>query len=119
MKTIKLILLAILLIALSACSSDDTPPHAPAMDDVTLNMDENPTSDLVTTMVATDSENHTLTYAIVSQTPANSVAINSANGEIYINNPDAFDYEQISQIVGMVTVSDGSVTREATHRINV
>lgn len=119
MKTIKLIFLVTVLILFNACSDDDQ-TNTLVLEDKIINLNENPTSDLLTEMVATDSnENNTLTYSIESQTPSNSVTINSANGEIYVNNPDAFDYEQNTQVKVEVLVSNGETTTVATLTINI
>ena len=72
-----------------------------------MSMDENPTSDLITTIVATDLDGDVLTYSIISQTPTGSLAINSATGSIFIVNPNAFDYEQNTVITAEISVSDG------------
>ena len=84
-----------------------------------MNMDENPTSDLLTTMVATDAEEDQLTYSIVSQTPTNSVGINATNGEVYIVNASAFDYEQNTKITVVIAVTDGVNITESTLAINI
>lgn len=108
MNTIKTLLLLMVIVTFTGCSNDDSPKNqAPVLADSVMNMDENPTSDLLTTVTATDADEDQLTYSIVSQTPANSVGINSENGEIYIVNASAFDYEQNTRITIVIRVSDG------------
>lgn len=120
MNTIKFLTLICAVAFFCACEKDDGPTNsAPVLEDSTMNMDENPTSDLLTTVTATDADEDTLTYSIVSQTPANSVLINSTNGEIYIANASAFDYEQNTQIVVNIEVTDGVNITQSTLTINI
>ena len=108
MKTIKTFMLILVIAVFTSCSKDDEPKnHAPTAQDMVMSMDENPTSDLITTIVATDLDGDVLTYSIISQTPTGSLAINSATGSIFIVNPNAFDYEQNTVITAEISVSDG------------
>ncbi|MBC3759492.1 cadherin repeat domain-containing protein [Hyunsoonleella sp. SJ7] len=120
MNTIKFLALACAIVFFFSCEEDDGPTNrAPVVEDRTMNMDENPTSDLLTTITATDADDDTLTYSIVSQTPANSVLINSTNGEVYIANASAFDYEQNTSIVVNIEVTDGVNITQSTLTINI
>ncbi|PWH83453.1 hypothetical protein DIS18_02550 [Algibacter marinivivus] len=120
MNTIKNLILLIIIVTLVGCSNDDSPKNnAPEVENQTMNMDENPTSDLLTTIIATDRDEDVLTYSIVSQTPANSVTINSTNGEIYIANASAFDYEQNTSIIVIIEVSDGVSETQSRLVINI
>ena len=120
MKTIKIFMLLMVIALFMACSSDDTPNNqAPVMLNQTLSMDENPTSDLLTTIVATDADEDTLTFSIVSQTPANSVIINSANGQIYVGNASAFNYELNTSITVTIAVTDGINITQSVLIINI
>lgn len=120
MNTIKFLTLVCTVAFFCSCDKDDGPTNsAPVLQDRTMNMDENPTSDLLITVTATDAEADTLTYTIVSQTPVNSVTINSTNGEIYIANASAFDYEQNTQIVVNIEVADGVNVTQSTLTINI
>lgn len=109
-----------ILVIMFSCDKDDGPTNsAPVLEDSTVNMDENPTSDLLMTLTATDADEDVLTYSIVSQTPANSVTINSANGELYIMNASAFDYEQNTKIVVNIEVTDGVNVTTSVLTINI
>lgn len=120
MNTFKTTLLLATLVLFTSCNNDDEPKNeAPVVENMTINVSENLESDLITTIIATDAEEDTLTYAIVSQTPANSIIINENTGEIYVGNASAFDYEQNTQIVAVVSVSDGTSTTESTLTINI
>ena len=120
MNTIKTLMLLIGIVVFTACSNDDAPKNqAPVVESQTMTMDENPKSDLLTAVVATDADEDILTYSIVSQSPANSVIINSANGEIYIANASAFDYEQNTIIVVNIEVTDGVNITASILTINI
>ena len=120
MKTIKTLMLLVLIVTISACSSDDSPKNeAPVLVNKTIDVSENLESDLITSMAATDAEEDTLTYSIVSQNPTGSIIINEATGEIYVGNASAFDYEQNTQIIALIAVSDGISTTQSTLTINI
>lgn len=120
MNTIKAFMLLLVIAAMSACSSDDASKNnAPVMESITMNLAENLVSDLIATMVATDAEEGELTFSIVSQTPTGSIIINASTGEIYVGNASAFDYEQNTQIVAVISLSDGNSNTESTLTINI
>ena len=120
MNTIKTLKLLVIIAVFTSCSNDDEPKnHAPVSEDMEISMDENPTSDFLTTIVATDLDEDTLAYSIVSQTPAGSIQINETTGDIYVGNASAFDYEQNTQIVAIISVSDGTSNTESTLTINI
>lgn len=119
MKSLKILALVALLAVVMACDSDDGPKNnPPSVEDTTLNI-STLNSDLVTTIIATDLDNDTLTYEIESQTPANSVAMNSSNGEVYVLNASAFDYNQNQNITVNFKVSDGTDSKSAVLTINI
>ncbi|MDO1500991.1 cadherin domain-containing protein [Winogradskyella maritima] len=99
-----------------SCSSDDTPTQtepentAPIAEDVTFSIDEYLTSELLATVEAYDTDGDDLTFAITSQTPENSMTINASNGQLMVQTPEAFDFEQRDEVVATVEISDGSLT---------
>lgn len=121
MNTIKTLSILLLAVVVSSCSNDDDgTSHTLTMSDIELNVSEDLTSDLLTTIVATDSDvEHELAYSIVSQTPANSVIINETTGELYVGNASAFDYEQNTTITVVVEATDGTLMTQATLTINI
>jgi len=121
MKTIKTLSLLLLLVLMTSCNNDDdVMSHTLTMSDAVLNISEDLTSDLLATIVATDSNNeHELTYSIVSQTPANSVIISETTGELYVGNASAFDYEQNTTITVVIEATDGTLSTQATLTINI
>jgi hypothetical protein len=104
----------------TSCNNDDAPKNeAPVLANKTMDISENLESDLITSMVATDAEEDTLIYSIVSQTPTGSIIINESTGDIYVGNASAFDYEQNTQIIAIIAVSDGINSTESTLTINI
>lgn len=113
-------MLLLVIVVFTSCSSDDAPKNnPPELSNNSMDVYEKLTSDLLTTIVAQDADEDELTYTIVSQTPSNSVIINETNGELYVGNASAFDYEQNTQIVVVISVSDGTTSTEATLTINI
>lgn len=120
MKTIKTLMLLVIVVVFASCSNDDEPKnHAPVSEDMGISMNENPTSDILTTIVATDAEGDNLTYSIVSQTPTNSIQINEITGEVFVMDINAFDYEQNTNIIAVIAISDGNLVTEMTLTINI
>jgi hypothetical protein len=108
MKTIKTFMLLVIMAVFTSCSNDDEPKnHAPVSEDMEISMNENPTSDLITTVLATDLDGDILTYSIVSQTPTGSIVINESTGGIFIGDINAFNYEQNTVITAFIMVTDG------------
>jgi predicted component of type VI protein secretion system len=120
MNTIKFLMLLVIAVVFTSCNNDDEPKNqAPVLADKTMEVSENLTSDLITSMAATDAEEDELTYSIVSQTPTGSIIINENTGEIYVGNASAFDYEQNTTIVAVIAVFDGINTTQSTLTINI
>jgi hypothetical protein len=120
MNTIKTLILLAIVVVFTSCSNDDEPKnHAPVSEDKEISMDENPTSDILTTIIATDLDGDTLTYSIVSQTPTGSIQINETTGEVFVMDINAFDYEQNTSIIAVIAVSDGNLITEMTLTINI
>lgn len=121
MNPIKILKLLVIAIVFTSCSNDDDAPqnHAPVSEDMEISINENPTSDILTTIVATDAEGDTLTYSIVSQTPTNSIQINEITGEVFVMDINAFDYEQNTIITAVIAISDGELVTEISLTINI
>jgi predicted component of type VI protein secretion system len=120
MNTIKFLMLLVIAVVFTSCNNDDEPKNqAPVLADKTMEVSENLTSDLITSLAATDAEEDELTYSIVSQTPTGSIIINENTGEIYVGNASAFDYEQNTTIVAVIAVFDGINTTQSTLTINI
>ncbi len=122
MKTIKRSLLVVITILTFSCGKDDEPTNvAPVITDQPFSIDENSaTGTIVGSVVATDVDNTSLTYAIVSTIPVNSTvfSVNSITGEITVNT-NSLNYEGQSGYILNVEVSDGSLSSTATVQIAI
>lgn len=121
MKIIKIFILFAVAVVFTSCNNNDDQPqnHAPVSEDMEISMDENPTSDILTALVATDLEEDVLRYAIQSQIPTGSIQINEITGEVFIFDINAFDYEQNTTISASIIVSDGTNNTIVQLTINI
>ncbi|WP_411767038.1 LamG-like jellyroll fold domain-containing protein [Winogradskyella sp. A3E31] len=103
-------------LVIMSCSNDDSPTEtepvntAPITEDVSFSVDEYLTSDLLGTIEAYDNDGDDLTFSIASQTPADAMTINETNGQLIVQTPDAFDFEQRDEVTATIEVSDGQLT---------
>jgi len=111
-------MLLLITVVFTSCNNDDDEPqnHEPVLLDTTINL-QNPTSDLITTLSATDEDGDDLTYTIVSQTPIGSVIINETTGEVFIADASAFN--QTNTITVTINISDGIDITTMVLTINV
>lgn len=120
MKFLKIIMLLLVVILSNSCDKDDeVQNHAPVLEDTVLDVNEYPTSDLLTTLVATDVDGDDLTYTILSQNPANSVTIGETTGELFIANASAFIYDNNQTITVIIEISDGAIDVTMQLTINI
>jgi len=124
MNIIKKITILLLSILFMACNSDDdgvvqNQNQAPVLADSSINLSETLTSDIITTIEATDPEGDALTYSIVSQNPSGSVSINPNTGVVYVANASAFDYSVNQVITVTIMVTDGINETTAQLTINI
>lgn len=109
-------------LALISCSEDDNSPQAnvaPSASDIAITMSENPNSDLLAQVNATDANGDVLTYSILSQTPANAMIIDANDGRLLVNNPQAFDFERYNKVEAVVAVTDGEFTINVNVELNL
>lgn len=110
-------------LVLLSCSKDDDkspqPNVGPTANDIVLTMNENPTSDLVAQVNATDANGDALTYSIISQNPANAMLIDANDGRLLVNNPQAFDFERYDKVEAVVAVTDGEFTTNVSVELNI
>ena len=80
-----------------------------------------PKSTELGTLIATDSNNDSLTYSITSYSDPNASnnAFSIVGSKLVVNNPGNIDYESFTSTQIVVRVSDGALTADATITINV
>lgn len=109
-------------LALISCSEDDNSAQAnvaPSASDIAITMNENPNSDLLAQVNATDANGDVLTYSILSQTPANAMIIDANDGRLLVNNPQSFDFERYNKVEAVVAVTDGEFTINVNVELNL
>ncbi len=108
-------LLALSFLTLS-CSNDDDNSVSVNLQDLQATIDENPTNgDIVGTVQSNSSLS--LTFSIVSQTPAGALEIDSATGELSVLDAGLFDFETNPTITA--TISATGVSNQSTVTINL
>jgi hypothetical protein len=87
---------------------NDLNEFAPVMEDQTFEINEGAAKDdLVGTILASDPESHqALVFAITSGNENQAVSLDPATGELFVNDPAAFDFDVNQQLVLNVLVRD-------------
>lgn len=120
LKIITLSILALSILTVG-CSSDDNgnaSNNAITAQDFAVTINENPTSSQsLGTVLA--SSNETLTYSIVSSTPANTLNIDVNTGELTVVDNTLFDYETNPTITATISVENSTETGSLTATINL
>ena len=94
-------------------------------ENVSLTMVENPENGDIVGMVEGNSNNGTLSYTIVSQTPEDAMEINVSTGELTVADKTEFEYQINPVISATVQVSNGTnfetsiVTVDLEERSNI
>lgn len=114
-KFLNLIMLA-LLVFTASCNKDDDAIEI-NLEDLELNLDENPASGLVLGTIQSNSSVD-LVYTITTQTPTGSITINANTGELTVANPSLFDFEANPVITATVSADKASNTATVTINLN-
>jgi len=111
-----LIFAAILLNSCSKDSDDPTPQETPitvSTADFSKTMDENPTTGQVIGTIVGSTNEGSVTFSIIEQTPSGAFSIDSASGELKVADETLFDFETNPTITGTVKVANGTVSKNA------
>ncbi|MDX2001867.1 MAG: cadherin domain-containing protein [Chitinophagales bacterium] len=93
---------------------------APVLTDTTFGVVENTSNGtVIANLLATDSENDIITYAIVSQSVPGAFTINSTTGAISVNNAYMLNYEAYTSMSLTVSVTDGAKSSTGLVTINI
>ena len=110
---LKLVMILIT-VSLMACSGDDNEDNfTPSASDIIATIDENPTNGASLGIVAANLTG-TLVYSITSQSMAGAFAINSATGEVTINDFSKFDFEISPSVTATISVTNSDETATST-----
>src|SRR5690606_10832241 len=111
-----LIFAAILLNSCSKDSDDPTPQDTPITvptADCSKTMDDNPTTGQVIGTIVGSTNEGSVTFSIIEQTPSGAFSIDSASGELKVADETLFDFETNPTITGTVKVANGTVSKNA------
>ena len=109
-----------LLLTTFSCNNDDedTITNDITVEDLTISIDENPTSEQsVGSIEATSDE--TLGFTITSQTPSGALTINENTGELTVADITLFDFETNPMITATISVSNSAKTETVEATINL
>lgn len=130
MTNFKNYLLVLPLIVLLSCGGDEDPipqdpepeePEATVISAVNFetSVDENPEEGAVLGTLNASSQQGTVTFALVSQSIPNSLAVNANSGELTVNEVSAFDFEINTSIEAVFSASLNGETVEASIAIAI
>lgn len=118
LRLINLLLLALLLTTIG-CSEDDVVAENKGIrvQDLALNIDENPTNGQIIGTVETDGSG-TLSFSIASQTPNGALNVDSSTGELTVADATLFDFETNPIITASISVVGAANTGTVTINLN-
>ncbi|NAS29765.1 hypothetical protein GTQ40_02170 [Flavobacteriaceae bacterium R38] len=93
------------ILVLISCSSDNDNDDIENSSDLNITIDENPAQGQFLGIVSSQLSGNS-TFAITSQTPEEAFTIDNATGEISVNNPNLFDYENNPVLEATIAVNN-------------
>ncbi len=122
----KLIILFIVPL-LFACSTDSNNDNSPEMGITTTinisnfsaSIDENPTEGTSLGTINAITNQGTISFSILEQSPGGAISIDNTNGEISVADSTIFDYEINTMISGTIQATNGDVNETATFSIQI
>ena len=118
MKSLRIILPAILIITISCKDTIEDLLFSVTASPFTTTMDENPSlGQSIGTLSVSSNGVHVIT--ITTQSPSGAMVVNSLTGELTVANPLAFDYETNPLITALYTATNGAATDTETITINL
>ncbi|WP_435414534.1 cadherin domain-containing protein [Polaribacter aestuariivivens] len=106
------------LLLLSNCSKEEV-NSPPVIENQEFSISETNLTSSIGTVVATDANDKSLEFSIVSQSVTKAMAINEITGELSVSTATAFDFEVNEKITAIIKVSDGSLDAQATITVNI
>lgn len=96
---------------LFSCNHDEDITTITASD-FTVTMNENPSSQQVIGKINATTNQGNLKYEIISQNLPGAMGLNSSTGELFVADPNLFDYETHPTISGVAKISNGTVFKD-------
>lgn len=118
MKIRLLFFFLLFIFGVSSCSNDDNPITVTTADFTTA-LDENPTFNQEIGNIIGQTNQGNLNFSIISQTPDGAFSISSTTGRLTVLDPLLFDFETNPTIIGIVEVSNGSISELSKITINL
>jgi hypothetical protein len=119
----KLILLFTVFIGVTtlSCSSDNNDEFIITVNtsDAVFAIDENPTNNQEIGTVQGTTNQGSVIFSIVDQSPNNAFAINATNGKLTVLDETLFDFETTTIITGIIKVANGEISSNANITINI
>lgn len=103
------IIYTVILIGFVSCNNDETIITV-STSDVSVSMDENPIVDQEIGTVQGTTNEGSVVFTILSQTPANAFGLNAVTGKLTVLDETVFDFEVNPEIIGVVEVSNGGIS---------
>ncbi|WP_420398933.1 Kelch repeat-containing protein [Flagellimonas sp.] len=105
----------------SCSSSDETPQENIVINvsDVNIQVEENQENGQVLGSINGSTNQGSLTYSLISVSPAGAISINSSNGDISVANSDFFEFDTTQGITAIVEVKNGTEKKEVTITIDL
>ena len=119
MRIYNLSILFILLLFFACSENNETIEITVSINDFETTVDENPSTGISLGTVEASTNQGSLTYSILEQSPSNAIAINSLTGELTVSNETLFDFEINPTITGIVKAENGDVSETGTITINL
>lgn len=122
MKTTNFFASIALLVALAACNSEDPEPKPIQLNvaDFSASVDENPAANFVIGTLTASASRGDLAFSITTQSPAGSIAIDAASGQITVASVSNFDFETNPVITATVqALSDDDQSEDISITLNV
>jgi len=120
LNRIKTIVLPLLFLIIFSCSKEDNDIEVSIQtQDMSFSIDENPVSGQSIGFIEGTSNNGSVYFSVLNQTPENSFKIHPATGELTIDDNSLYDYETLTEIKGTVKVSKNNVYEESLITISI
>ena len=114
-----LFFITLLSIIIYSCSQDDNETIIIEFTDFNASIDENPVLDQVIGSINATTNIGNISFELISQSPENSITIDTDTGEVSVLNPDSFDFETNQTIEGTVKIINGTSYEEAQVLIEI
>ncbi len=117
------ILLLFLMFTFISCSKDSDDPlpleKTITTSDFSVSIDENPEHGKLIGTVSGSTNEGTLSFSVVEQSPEDAFSIDATTGDLKVADPDLFNFEIYPILTGTVKVANGTLFEIATVTINL